>query len=706
VVGGPGGTAYHLQGASGVNYQWQPALGSQDFCAAARHFIDAGLASGNNTATCVLTGISSAVTAHTVNIFVRNDDPVRLDLGRSIAQEICALFGQGFVNGCSPYLTETEGLLQTFPGFNTCTSTVCTNNWWIYTGAFRDVFPFDASLYYIYNSRFVSGIPSIQPPNGPCSSASVPSSSAPNYMYLCNQAYDLISNQMEFAPCLSSAGDPAPGSSSNGPGANCPGILQLSAISAGVLAEDAYGNGSFSIPVFDRTDQFAYLSNWQRVINGDGTGIPNFFTWLDAYSPNPAVPGTVRQGFSEAIRSLNPYIASTSHDFYILNHIYDRLIVANPTENRQSIDWAAIQGFQLPNSQLTYNPPPGTVQNFRFVLRPDLYFQNGNQVTSFDVAFSYLSMMANGAFQSASLSSVTGITVLGRTQFDINVNALGPFTLSRVASPTIIPGRYWTSAGSGAWDAALATCTVMNAPCYPAQYALGPPILTGPAQVVCSPTYTCVFPATNLNADPAKTSAAFDPLAAGILIGSGSWECNNAAGTSLGTGCSSSGTQNPPIGGTYTLSRFGKGFLPISPPFDVYFRSAGNLAALIWTGDNGDFVHDFVTFTIVAHCYNLPVFTVGCAHWQEGIGNPKGPNPVGIQQVLIVARFVGQSWVVPFKWASFPPAGIGAYPPVVYEGSLTLTPHLQGGGTLAGCAIPENGGPPTPAFPNGGAYDC
>ena len=704
VVGGPGGTAYHLQGAGGVNYQWQPSPGSQDFCAAARHFIDAGLASGNNTTTCVLTGISSMVTAHTVNIFVRNDDPVRLDLGRSIAQEICGLFGQGFVSGCSPFLTETEGRSQTFPGFNTC-STICTT-WWIYTGAFRDVFPFDASLYYIYNSRFVSGGPSIQPPNGPCSSASVPSSGAPNYMYLCNQAYDLISNQMEFAPCLSSAGDPAPGSSSNGPGANCPGVLQLSAISAGVLAEDAYGNGSFSIPVFDRTDQFAYLSNWQRIINGDGTGIPNFFTWLDGYSPNPAVPGTIRQGFSEAIRSLNPYIASTTHDFYILNNIYDRLIVANPTENRQSIDWAAIQGFQLPNSQLTYIPPPGTVQNFRFVLRPDLYFQNGNQVTSFDVAFSYLSMIANGAFQSASLSSVTGITVLGPTAFDINVNSLGPFTLTRIASPLILPGRYWTGVGSGTWDSALTTCTRMGAPCYPAQYTLGPPPVTGPAQVVCNATYSCTFPAVNLNADPAKTVPTFDPLSAGILIGSGPFECNNPSGTSLGTGCSSSATQSPPVGGTLTLSRFGKGFAPSSPPFDVYFRSAGNLAAYVWTGDNGIFTHDFVNFAVVGSCYNRPVGTVGCTHWQEGIGNPNGPNTVSINQVLIVARFAGLSWLSPFDWVSSPPAGIGFYPPVLYEAGMTLTPHFLGSTNPPGCALSENGGPPTPAYPNGGGYNC
>src|SRR5712692_4726069 len=178
-VGKLGGTSYHLAAATGVNYPWQPALGSADFCAASQHFINAGLASGKDSTTCVLKGVSPAVTTHTVNIFVRSDSPPRLDLGRSLAQVICALFGQGFVNGCSPYLTETEAPITGFPGFFPCTSsTICNlGTFGMYTGAFDDVFPFDASLYFIYNSRFVSGSPSVQPPNGPCSSQAVPSSS-------------------------------------------------------------------------------------------------------------------------------------------------------------------------------------------------------------------------------------------------------------------------------------------------------------------------------------------------------------------------------------------------------------------------------------------------------------------------------------------------------------------------------------------------
>jgi len=59
VPGAAGGLAYHLAPATGVNFPWQPALGSSDFCAASRHFISAFTAVGvvgvtNNTSTCVL----------------------------------------------------------------------------------------------------------------------------------------------------------------------------------------------------------------------------------------------------------------------------------------------------------------------------------------------------------------------------------------------------------------------------------------------------------------------------------------------------------------------------------------------------------------------------------------------------------------------------------------------------------------------------
>ncbi len=433
-------------------------------------------------------------------------------------------------------------------------------------------------------------------------------------------------------------------------------------------------------------NQFPYLSNWQRVINDETAGIPNFFTWLNMHSSNPAIAGTIRLGVANS-GNLNPYIGSSASDFYLLDNIYDSLNTANPLSSFQLLDWmtVATSPSPLPNSQLTYTPPTGTIATYRFSLRTDLFFQDGRKVTAFDVAFSYLSLKANGAFQASGIAPMTGMTVLNPSQLDLNLNGTTALSRPLLTSLSIIPGRYWANAGLLSWDTAVATCVRAQAPCYPAQYTLGLTPSSGPPSVQCS--LQCAFPASNMNADPSKTNPIFDPLSAGILIGSGPWECLDGIGV-VGTGCSSSGTQSPSFGGSYTLTRFGKGIAPATSVSGDYFRSSGNLALWIWSGDNGDLTHDFLNFSHAAFCYNNPI--PSCQPLTRGIGAGSVAGLVGLAQIAIVARFVGVNWISPFGMAN-PPVGMGPFPPVLFEGSQTLNPA-----SLVGCSLP---------YPVGG-YDC
>jgi hypothetical protein len=658
VVGAAGGTAYHRASATGVNFLWQPALGSLDFCAAAQHFVNAGLARGMDPTTCVLTTISSTAAAHTVNFFVRSDDPARLDLGYSIAQEICALFAQGFITSCPPYLQTVAGPITAFPGFTT-SKTGVIENWSMYTAGFTSVYPFDSSLYFGYNSKFVSGVPSIKPTIGPCSSQSVPTVSASNYIYLCSPGYDSISSQMEFSPCINAPGDPAAGSTNNTPGGNCTGTSRLSAISAGIQAENAFGQAAYTIPVFSTSQQFAYLNNWSRIINNDGLGIPNYFTWLNAYSASPAQPGTVRQGFKQPTRTLNPYVASTAWDFYIISNIYDSLTNVNPLSNGQVMDWMSINIRQLTNSGLGYTPPAGTNSTFRFTLRSDLFWQDGRPVTPWDVKYTYQTLQATGAFQGSVLAPVVGITIVSAHQFDINVNAVGPFTLLSLSSVSVLPGRYWSVCSGGVWDGYVSTGHV---------------------------------PDSCINADPNKVTATYDPLANQILIGSGPWVCKSSSGI-IGGGCSSTGFMNPPVGGSYTLQRYGQGLSPASSISGVYFRSSGNLALWIWSGQNS--AQPLTVFATVAACYGQPPLplgtTTGCGHFQQGIGANGGPKQVDATQVAIENRYYGLNWVSPYGWDPTVLLGIAPMAPILYEGGLVLNPA-----SVAGCNA---------AYPTGG-YDC
>jgi hypothetical protein len=675
VVGANGGVAYHLQGSgSGTNgIPWIHGPGSPDLNAAAQHFVNAGLASGFNSTTSILRGISPAATSNAPTFLIRNDDLPRLDLGTSLAEEICYLFSGSYAIPC-PYLQTVLGPPTACPGFPTggsgsgpcggCTTSPCLN-WWMYTAAFSGPTFFDGSLYYGYNSRFVSGVPSIQAPIGPCSAQAVSTSSPSDYMYVCSPNYDSLSSQMEFAPCLSASGDPTAGSVNNGPGADCSGTSQLSAISAGVQAEAIFGAGVFTLPVFERTIEFGFLNNgWTYDINSEEQGLPNHFTWLNAYNAFAPTPWTIRQGFSETTGTVNPYVASTAHDLYIVSNVYDSLYQSNPLAPSQLINWMTISTFQLSNSSLGYPAPAHTLTTYRFTLRPDLYFQDGRQVTSYDVAFSYLSMIGSGAFLSAGTTPTTGITVLGPKQFDISVNSLGPFVLPNLTGMPIVPGRYWTNAGSAAWDSAITTCT-MGAGCGKSQYTLSGP---NPICVTAAPFNCSAFPATTMTINPADLAATFDPVANHMMVGSGPWTCGTVTSTGSGT-CTPGGTITT---NSWTLTRFGSGVSNCQQS-NCYFRSSSNAALWIWSEQGSTF--NFINFEATISCYGQPVNLSGpCAHWQQGIGNPGTGNVVGISQVAIGLRFYALDWVAPYDWATNPPHGIAPFPPLLYEGQVTLSP--------------------------------
>ena len=671
-----GGLAYHLGTAAGAGgFVWNQAPGSADLDAAAAHFVAAGLATGcdggTGTVSCIsstdsrLSGISSAALSNPVNFFREQGNVARLDLGNSVAGQICYMFTGSNTVPCG-YLTRACGLCTQFPGVFTSTTGV-NPSWGMYMAAYQSPVgptPFDHSLYFQYNSRFVSGVPSIQPPNGPCSSSAVPTANAPDYMYLCDPVYDSLTNSIESASSISSA------------------------INFGEQAEERFGAHAYTIPIFEQNSQFGYLNNgWIRADNNAGSGLPNYFTWLNAWNPTPALPGTLRQGFKQTTSSVSPFVVNSQWDAYIVGNIYDSLAVTNPTSGGQLIYWMALSVNQLPNSGLTYTPPAGTSQTFRFTLRSDMFFQDGRKVTSFDVAFSYLALKGTGAFAGGGAAPMTGVTILSPSQLDINLGAFGPFTLLSLTTVPILPGAYWTNAGSSAWNNAIMSCATTNAPCYPAQYTINS---ANPTTTSCA--LNCTFPTTLMNVNTAQIGAAYDPIANHTLVGSGPWECGTVTSSGSSTSCSSSGTENPPVGGSYTLTRFGKGLPPASSISGSYFRSNGSLALYLWSQDTGDGTHDFLNFSVVASCFGAPVASTGpCAHFQQGIGANGGPVSVGLAQVAIVNRFVGNNWVAPFNWNNSPPTGIIPLNPILYENTLTLDPA-----SVAGCATP---------YPAGG-YDC
>ncbi len=707
--------AYHLAPAvpcglhnckSTPTHPWSPGFGTPDFCAAADHFIAAGLATGKDggpgTGTCQLTGITGLVTGFPVDVFARSDNPALNDLGQSIAQELCALFTGTFSTSCQFYVTLTQSPITAFPGF-TGSPTQANKSWWIYTsgsGSYSPPNPFSEGLDHFTQiaTNNIQLAPDLADVLGdevpevdsalaeggafphPLCATNVPTYAPSNYASVCNPAYDSVANTMLSAPCLSAPGDPQAGQVTPTFG-YCPGTSQFTVVSQGYRAENIFGSNTFAIPVFVVKPNLAYLSNWSRMINGRG-GVFNYFSWLNAYSPTPKLAGTVRQGFSQAPESLNPYTAETPWDVAIVRAIYDSPGISNPLRSGQGLDWMTISTQVLTNGQLTYTPPVGTIVTYRFSLRNDLFWQDGRKVTAWDAKFSYSTLRATGSVFGSTLlqmvcnvpSCVDGIDVMSTNTFDVHVKQNGIGTGGLISSVPIIPGRYW----------AVCPPNPQQGPCCSGS-AWDNSVAGGKVSDSC------------MNPDGDKKKPSYDPLATGILVGSGPWLCKSSGGV-IGLGCSSTGTQIVTAGGTFTLSRYGIGTPPAGSN-NIYFRSNGNLALYIWTGDTGDFNHDFLNYGVVSNCFGQPLqplgSTNGCGHWQQGIGAPGGHSTVGLTQVSVVQRFVGVNWVSPYDWANAPPEGIASLAPVLYEGSATLNPA-----SVVGCMVAY-----APTL-GGGGYDC
>jgi hypothetical protein len=280
---------------------------------------------------------------------------------------------------------------------------------------------------------------------------------------------------------------------------------------------------------------------------------------------------------------------------------------------------------------------------------------------------------------------MTGITILSAHQFDIGVNSLLPFVLPNLTGIPIVPGRFWTNAGSSAWDVANQKCGSSGA-CGLSQYTLSG------ATVNCTAGTDCAsFPPSLMTINLAEVSANFDPIANHVFVGSGPWQCGMVTGSSGSGTCTSTGAQNPPIGGSYTLTRFGNGIAPGSSTSGIYFRSSGRLALFIWACDGAPTI-TILCYSNVLICYGVPLGVGNCAHYQQGIG-ASSTGIVGINQVSIVLHHFNDDWIFPYDWANpqSRPLGMATVPPVLYEGSVTLNPA-----SIVGCAAP---------YPTGG-YDC
>jgi len=422
-----------------------------------------------------------------------------------------------------------------------------------------------------------------------------------------------------------------------------------------------------------------------------GIGYPNFWTYLSARD-NPAyvpvVPAytfggggaTLRVGQQQGTSSLSIFHA-TSTDMAVVGQIYDTIGRASPIQPASIIDWMANSAIQ------SVNGAGDTVYTIQ--LRQDLEFHNGVAVTPNDLVKSVL------AFKN--VVGLKGATVLDAVTAQITFNGADPYPAPGAYFPSlmktpVIPIALWDTNGDGSIGMPAdinndGTVNIVDLVLVAGVFgtALGAPgwrqasdtNLDGKIDIVDLAMVGANFG----KATDASLAPGFDPLVAGILIGSGPWTCLNLflglgpIGT-VGLGCATTvggapSSQTIAPGGNLFLQKFD--FAAAATPFYQYMRNydpawpgvgltrSGMFQEFSWADFNRNAIIDINDATSASVCVG-PAPKPGCpaatfAHW-DMVPPGGGVTPF---EAGIVQSHVDESYVAPFAWNTASLANIIPY---------------------------------------------
>ena len=378
-------------------------------------------------------------------------------------------------------------------------------------------------------------------------------------------------------------------------------------------ALDIFGQRVATIPVYSTAARLVYKSGWAGIINQLGVGPSNPFSLLNARPDGtrpevPAIPDTIRWGFKQGTSRLNIFHSQTLWEFFILLELYDSMLAANPRNAGQLMDWMTNkhQVFTNPTpQQLGYPRPGGSNTTIRFFLKNNLYWHDGVPLTAADVKFSVLNYRdVPSANLLPLVSLVVDATVVSSRIVDVHLEGFSIFHELNIGGLPIIPKHLWDLDHDGF-------------------------------------------------ADFDKINPAYDPMTAGILVGSGPFMCKHRDTGVVGGGCSenadgSLGGQSITAGGRFLLSKFDR--TSTGNPALRYIRSIASFADFSWADSTNDVKIDIVDIAGIAICFDQPA-SGPCAYWDKPFGTT--PGTIDIGELAEVASRFEETWVAPFRWTDY-----------------------------------------------------
>jgi hypothetical protein len=384
----------------------------------------------------------------------------------------------------------------------------------------------------------------------------------------------------------------------------------------------------------------------------------------------------IRRSMAQTTLHLSPYEFTTAWEAEPLIQIYDTMLAVDPNSGglcqtqpggtAHCIDWMTT------SHSTVFDITTGlTTQTWN--LRGDIYFHDGQAVTSHDVCFSLLSYRdAPSANLFSSVSNVVSCKVVTNRIVQVVLTGQSPFNELNIGGVFILPEHVWAPLCGG-----LATGT---------DACVGVPACGGLGQPICPPT----CPLGNCPGATALASTTFDPVAVGDMVGSGAWVCNPAVGVGSITGqasCTqnangSSGGQAIAAGGRVLLKRY-LGYMRCCGDLQTPENKLAttNLQALQWADFDKDGKVTIVDIaTAATHFGSFDPYFASPLYGANAFNatKPNGGLTVDIGDIATIAIYLDHGLTSPFLGTSngylsaAPPPGLTQVDPQIDPYDLTV----------------------------------
>lgn len=188
---------------------------------------------------------------------------------------------------------------------------------------------------------------------------------------------------------------------------------------------------------------------WTNMVNWPGYGVDNGYTFLNMHvNTSEWMPGgVIRYGFKTTdIRQLNPIYSEWLWDNTVLDLIgYESLLARNPY-TLDFIPWVA-KAFEVG----TYEHPEfGECTKIKFVIRNDVYFQDGEKLDVNDIKFTFYEI--KGILESRSLAppwwisnvqNILTFDIIDPQTFEVLLDVKSVFAVGWIGGNRILPEHIW-----------------------------------------------------------------------------------------------------------------------------------------------------------------------------------------------------------------------------------------------------------------------